>query len=79
MNAYPITQESKSNELQIIRSALQDNHYYQHIIHQTHEQKLNSTTRSSPQIQKSKWANFTYSGIDTRIITKIFKNRNVKI
>jgi hypothetical protein len=30
-------------------------------------------------IQQSKWTTFTYYGPDTRAITKLFKNTNIKI
>jgi hypothetical protein len=36
-------------------------------------------TNTDPQHQKPKWATFTYSGKETRKITKLFKNTKIKI
>jgi hypothetical protein len=71
---YPITHKSKDIELQTIRTILNNNHYNQEIIHTN--LKHNHNTKET---QKQKWATFTYFGTDTRTITKLLKNANIKI
>ena len=36
-------------------------------------------TRRDKDIQKNRWAKFTYCGKETRMITKLFKNTDVKV
>jgi len=36
-------------------------------------------TRRDKDNQKNRWAKFTYCGKETRMITKLFKNTNVKV
>jgi hypothetical protein len=74
MNTYPITHESKDIDLRTIKTILKNNHYNQQIIHTN--QKQNHNTKET---QKQKWTIFTYFGTDTRTITKLFKNTNIKI
>jgi regulator of PEP synthase PpsR (kinase-PPPase family) len=44
-------------------------------------EKVNKLKRNKQDDQKEKkrWAKFTYVGKETRIITKLFKNTNIKI
>jgi hypothetical protein len=53
------------------------NVYHQQIIHQKQKHKL--PTNNSQGTQKSKWVTFPYYGPDTRKITKLFKNTNLRI
>jgi hypothetical protein len=67
MNTYPITQESKDKELQIISTILTNNHFNLQEMEQRRKQTPNMET------QKLRWAIFTYYGNDTRTITKLLK------
>jgi hypothetical protein len=44
-----------------------------------HKQAANKITNTVQQQQKQKWATFTYIGSQTRVITKLFKNSNIRI
>jgi hypothetical protein len=48
---------------------------------QTHPkyQQQSPTSTPPPNQKKIKWATFTYFGPDTRIITKLFRNSNIKL
>jgi hypothetical protein len=74
MNTYPIAQESKDKELQTISIILTNNHYSQQEMQQKRKQ-----TSNTKETQELRWATFTYYGNDTRIITKLLKNTNIKI
>jgi hypothetical protein len=62
VNTYPISNEAKKKELNIIKNTLHNNKY-----------------NTDPQHQKPEWATFTYSGKETRKITKLFKDTKIKI
>jgi len=40
---------------------------------------LHKKKRQNHNVQKQKWAKFTYIGKETRFITKLFKDTNVRI
>jgi hypothetical protein len=67
-------------ELEVIKNTLHNNKYNTHQIkehHKSHEQ--NTDTETQHRTAKTKWATFTYSGKETRIITKLFKGTQIKI
>jgi hypothetical protein len=57
MNTYPITNVSKNNELQNIKTILHNKNYPSKIIQNKQKQNLNDNPP-----QKQKWATFTYFG-----------------
>jgi hypothetical protein len=40
---------------------------------------VNQKKKQKQDVERTKWAKFTFVGKETRLITKIFKNTNVKI
>jgi hypothetical protein len=74
MNTYKLTPESKLKERDNIRQILLNNKYSASSL-----EKFNKEKRIGHDNQKKKWAKFTYIGKETRFITKLFKNTNVKI
>jgi hypothetical protein len=73
MNTYQLTPENKAQEKAIINQILTNNGYQQQTMHRKHKHNPTDIT------QKTKWAIFTYHGPDTRTITKLFRNTNLKI
>jgi hypothetical protein len=70
------TQEEKQKENKIIKHILQTNNYttlfdIKHKKQQSQEDNPNRTT--------TKWAKFTYTGREIRIITKLSRHTNVRI
>jgi hypothetical protein len=76
MNNYPISTESKHNEMQLINTILHGNGYPS----QTHiHKKIQFRNTTSNTTQKQKWTTFTYIDNETRTITRLFKNTNLRI
>jgi hypothetical protein len=77
MNTYPITESSKNHEQQQIKTILYNSNYPTH----RHKRKSKSghCAQDTPFGNKQKWATFTYIGKETRVITKLFKNTNIRI
>jgi hypothetical protein len=71
VHTYPITNEEKTKELNIIHDILYNNEY---II-----QEIKNNKNTSQQHQTTKWATFTYCGKETQGIAKLFKETNIKI
>jgi hypothetical protein len=74
MNKYTITHNNKNMEETIIRTMLHNTNYPQNIIQ--HEQK---PPEKSNKQEKRKRATFTFFGLETRTITKLFKNTEIGI
>jgi hypothetical protein len=68
MNTHPITDINKNHELQHIKTILHNNSYPTHIHRSKH--KLNHIDMNTPPKNKQKWATFTYTGIETRIMIR---------
>jgi hypothetical protein len=76
MNTYPISTENKHNESQFIKTILHNNKYPLQIhIHKKPKQTKNTTPNTA---YKQKWGTFTYNGNETRTITRLFKNTNIR-
>ncbi|PNF38897.1 hypothetical protein B7P43_G08228 [Cryptotermes secundus] len=83
MNQYPLPQNNKNIEENIVRTKnidenivrtiLNNNNYPLNTILHTHKPSTKNTTL------KNKWATFTYFGHEIRSITKLFKNTEVGI
>jgi hypothetical protein len=64
--------ESKGKELKIIKDTLHNNRSNIKLgTRHPNQHKHNENT--DPQHQKTKWATYTYSGKETKTITKLFK------
>jgi hypothetical protein len=76
MNTYPITDKSRNHERQHIKVILHNNNYptYRH----ERKHKPNHSEQNKPPEIKKKWATFTYIGKETRVITKLLKNTNIR-
>jgi hypothetical protein len=74
INRYPITQESKDKESQIISTILENNKY-KHVAMYPKRKQAPMTRGTLTQ----KWATFTYCGSSIRTITKLFRNTNIKV
>ena len=72
LNQYPLSQNNKNIEENIIKTILYNNNYPQHTL-QSPKPFINNIT------QKNKWVTFTYFGHEIRCITKLFKNTDVGI
>jgi hypothetical protein len=82
MNTYPLTQENKDQELRIINEILKNNAYQQLPTNLQHKNKApKNPTQTAPNTQKdkTKWAMLTYFDLETRIITNLFWNTNLKV
>jgi hypothetical protein len=73
-NTYPITTEQKHNETQIINTILHNNGYTAEILSHKKKKPMNTAPDAT-----RKWATFTYVGKETRVISKLFKNTNLRI
>jgi hypothetical protein len=83
LNTYLLNRTNKKSEFQIINQTAQENNYHpnntafrikkpnKNTSHKTQDIPLNS-------LENKKWAVFTYAGKETRHITKLFKNTNIK-
>jgi ribosomal protein S25 len=77
MNTYPISEDNQHQELQHIKSILQNNNYPPQTYLNARTKKNKSATPNAT--QKKKWATFTYTGKETRAITRLFKNTDIQI
>jgi ribosomal protein S4 len=78
VHTYPITNEEKTKELNIIQDTLYNNKYNNknlNIRHPRNKKHNNKNTRQ--QHQTTKWAMFTYYGKETKEIAKLFKETNI--
>jgi hypothetical protein len=78
MNTYPISPNKKHREQQNINTILKNNKYPQYT-HTKNNNNNNRNTNTERTTQKTKWATFTYIGKETRTITRLFINTNIKI
>jgi hypothetical protein len=74
MNTYNLTNSDKIQEEHIIRQILHNNGYKH-----TGPLDTKKTIKPKPQQNNNKWAKFTYTGKETRFITKILKDSPIKI
>ena len=74
LETYRLTPESRQKEKENIQQILANNKYDARAI-----EKFNKEKRQRKNEQKQKWGMFTYIGIGTRFITKLFNSKNVKI
>jgi hypothetical protein len=74
MNSYQLTPEKRQNENNTIQQILINNGYNNKVS----ENRL-TTTKPKQVTNKTRWTKFTYTGKETRAVTKVFKNTNLKI
>jgi hypothetical protein len=78
LNTYPISEGVKRKELNTIKNTLENNKYDRNKS-KTQQNPKKQGTNNEPQHKKTKWATFTYSGKETKQITKLFKDTHIKI
>jgi hypothetical protein len=74
MVSYQLAPENMQREHETILQILNNNKYDTSILETLDTKKKHKHTED-----KTKWVKFTYVGRETRAITKIFKNTNVKV
>jgi hypothetical protein len=74
MKTYKLTPESRQKEENTVQQILVNNNYDVSTLN-----KFSKEKKQKRDTQKEKWAKFTYVGKETRFITKLFKNTNVKV
>jgi hypothetical protein len=79
VHTYPITNEVKLEELNIIQDTLYNNEYNNKNLNISHLRNHKHNRNISQQHQTPKWASFTYYGNETKEITKLFIETNIKI
>ena len=78
INTYNLNNEAIDEESKTIKKIMENNKYPS----QSYTYRPNNNSNKIPtqmQSKEQKWVNFTYIGKETNIITRIFKNTNVKI
>jgi hypothetical protein len=76
MGTYPMRKEAKGNELNTIQDILHNNKYNKTLsTRHSNEHKPNKNT--DRQHQKTEWIIFTYSGKETKKVTKLFKETQI--
>jgi hypothetical protein len=79
VHTYPITNEEKTKELNIIQDTLYNNEYNNKNLNISNSRNHKQNKNTSQKHQTTKWATFTYYGKRTKEITKLFKETNIKI
>jgi hypothetical protein len=80
LRTYPITDEAKNTETNIIKHILHNNESDKNIIEKLSTQKKQKQNlHTDTQSQETEWAIFTYNGKETRKITKLFRDTKLKI
>ena len=74
MNTYNLSTADMQKEKDTIQHILVNNKYDPSIL----EEIKNKKKRQKHDIETIKWAKFTYIGRETKFITKIFKNSNIR-
>jgi hypothetical protein len=75
VNTYPLTNEAKTKELNIIQDPLYNNEYNKSL--RASHQKNNKNI--GPQHQTIKWAIFMHCGKETKRIIQVFKETQIKV
>ena len=74
MISYQLAHESVQKEHDTILQILKSNKYDTSII-----RAINTKRGQKHREEKIKWVKFTYIGRETRVVTKLFKNTNVRV
>ena len=76
LRTYGLTPRSRQKEENTVRQILNNNKYDASIWEKIKKQKRN---KQDDQKEKKRWAKFTYVGKETKLITKLFKDTNIKV
>jgi len=75
INTYDLGHAEKQKETEILKQIVYNNKFHTSILSRIR----NSKTKPDSENQRKRWTEFTYVGKETRQITKLFKNTNVRI
>ena len=75
INTYNLDHNKKQAEENIVKQIVSNNKFNTSVLNKS----SGRNTRRDKDIQKNRWAKFTYCGKETRMITKLFKNTDVKV
>jgi hypothetical protein len=83
LNSYPLNNHNRNNEFQIINQIAKENEYQSTNMFLKLKANMKPNTPRATHLtqeipENKKWATFTYVGKETRHITKLFKNTNIK-
>jgi hypothetical protein len=79
MNSYDIDPIEKTKELNTVTQLLQNNGYSASTVLRALNKKKHTEPKKEHEKPKQKWAKFTYFGKETRMITNVFKNSNIRV
>jgi len=75
INTYSVDHTKKQTETNIVKQTVNSNKFDTSILNRFNGEK----TKREKDSQKRRWAKFVYCGKETRLVTKLFKNTNVKV
>jgi hypothetical protein len=70
---YPITKKARDAEMNTNKNIQYNNYHNKNLLNKLppNQKKKKQSTHNDSQQQRTKWAIFTYSGKETRTITKL--------
>jgi hypothetical protein len=74
IDTYNLDQAKRQKEMNTIKQIVENNKYETSILN-----KIRNKRGKQEKDNRKKWAKFTYTGKETRFITKLFKNTDVKV
>jgi len=79
LNSYRLSDDNKQNEQQVIEQIITNNGYDPSIIKHFNKTGQKTNNNNNNNNKKELWAKFTYYGKETRAITKLFKETQLRI
>jgi hypothetical protein len=76
LRTYDLAPESRQKEKNTVQQILNNSKYDTSVWDKVNKEKRR---KQGDQNEKKRWAKFTYVGNETRLITKLFKNTNIKV
>jgi hypothetical protein len=77
--AYDLDEEAKTNEINTILNIMHKNKYPPQPFKFTLKDSNLNSTFTKTKTQEHTWVTFTYTGKETRLVTQLFRNTNLKI
>jgi hypothetical protein len=74
LNEYQLPPDKTQKEINLIKQILRNNGYDNPI-----QQPTFNSQEKKPNTEKRRWSRFTYTGIETRAISKVFQNTAIGI
>jgi hypothetical protein len=79
LNTYGLSTDAYELEKQTIQNILTNNSFPNGLINTSNTSSKKRTQKTKDQLEKQKWATFTYTGKETTYITNTFRKTNIKI